>query len=96
MPRASWKETDLGGDRGVRDGQGVSYVRAEDGVGWWRGGKAREKPALFQELRSYFLLLEIEELKEWGGELQEGQEKLGDAGEGKEGVKAKQGSWTLF
>ena len=53
----------------------------------------REKPALlFQELRSYFLLLEIEELKEWGGELQKGQERLGDAGEGKEGVKAKQGS----
>lgn len=52
----------------------------------------REKPALFQELRSYFLLLEIEELKEWGGELQKGQESLGDAGEGKEGVKAKQGS----
>ena len=50
----------------------------------------------FRNWEAIFLLLEIEELKEWGGELQEGQEKLGDAGEGKEGVKAKQGSWTLF
>lgn len=52
----------------------------------------REKLALFQQLRSYFLLLEIEEQKEWGGELQEGQERLGEAGRDKEDVKAMQGS----
>lgn len=52
----------------------------------------REKLALFQQLRSYFLLLEIEEPKEWGGELQEGQERLAEAGRDKEGVKAMQGS----
>ena len=43
-------------------------------------------------LKYLFLLLEIEEPKEWGGELQEGQERLAEAGRDKEGVKAMQGS----
>ena len=78
MPRALW-ESNLEGRQqksGMSKEGKMSELRAkdEDGIGQVNGRKGERKSAPFQELNSHYLLLEIEELKEWEEELQEGLE----------------------